>query len=173
MFSGISYTPSFADKDLVDRISNYSRKHDVEFSDYGNKEQEFKVHTYHEIEKNDSQLLLDMQILAKRVYSFVLESYGGEFSEFLETKTHIARFEEGRGMHEHFDSNRPNDIATLIYLNDDYEGGEIYFPELGVGFKPRPGDLLCFPDNPNFIHGVRNIESGIRYTTPRWFTRIV
>lgn len=173
MFSGISYYEGFADKDLVDRIVKYSRAHDGEFSDYGNREQEFKVHTYHEIEKNDSQLLDDMQNLAKRVYSFVLDTYGGEFSEFLETKTHIARFEKGRGMHEHFDSNRPNDIATLVYLNDEYSGGEIYFPEIGLEFKPKPGDLLCFPDNPNFIHGVKKIESGVRYTTPRWFTRIV
>ncbi len=86
MFSGISYIPGFADSNLVDRIVQYSKAHEDEFSDYGNREQEFKVHTYHEIEKNDSQLLVDMQLLAKRVYSSVLESYGGEFSEFLETK---------------------------------------------------------------------------------------
>jgi hypothetical protein len=76
-------------------------------------------------------------------------------------------------MHEHFDSNRPNDIATLVYLNDDYTGGDIYFPKYDISYKPKPGDLLCFPDNPDYVHGVKTIESGTRYTTPRWFTRIV
>lgn len=173
MSNGIMYIEGFADKDLSRRISEYAKTYDEEFSDYGNREQEFKVHTYHEIERNDAELLHEMQDLAKRVYSFVLENYDSEFSEFLETKTHIARFESGSKMHEHFDSSRPNDIATLIYLNNDYAGGEIYFPEIGLEFKPKPGDLLCFPDNPNFIHGVKQITSGTRYTTPRWFTRIV
>lgn len=32
----------------------------------------------------------------------------------------------------------------LIYLNDDFEGGETDFPELGWRFKGRPGDALFF-----------------------------
>jgi hypothetical protein len=173
MSSGINYISGFASKELVKRISEYAKANSDEFSDFGNAEQEFKVHTYHQIERNDPELIADMQVLAKRVYDFVVNEYPGPFSEFLETKTHIARFETDSKMHEHFDSSRPNDIATLIYLNDDYEGGEIYFPDHGVGFKPQPGDLLCFPDNPDFVHGVAEIASGTRYTTPRWFTRIV
>jgi hypothetical protein len=173
MIDQIKYVKGFADSDLVRRISEYSKTYDDAFTDFGNSEQEFTVHTYHEIESRDSQLLRDMQNLAKSVYNFVLESYGEPFSEFLETKTHIARFKEGAGMHEHYDSSRPNDIATLVYINDDYSGGDIYFPAYNMSFKPEPGDLLCFPDNPNFIHGVRPIISGTRYTTPRWFTRIV
>ena len=76
-------------------------------------------------------------------------------------------------MHEHFDSTKPNDIATLIYLNDDYLGGEIYFPDYDISIKPEAGDLVSFPDTPDFVHGVRTILSGTRYTAPRWFTRIV
>jgi hypothetical protein len=76
-------------------------------------------------------------------------------------------------MHEHFDASKPNDIATLIYINNNYSGGDIYFPEYNISHKPEPGDLLTFPDNPDYVHGVRAISDGIRYTTPRWFTRIV
>jgi hypothetical protein len=173
MTAMINYISGFASKDLANRISEYAKANNEQFSDFGNTEQEFKVHTYHQIENNDPDLIADMQDLAKKVYDFVINEYPGPFSEFLETKTHIARFETNSKMHEHFDSSRPNDIATLIYLNDDYEGGEIYFPDHGIGFKPEPGDLLCFPDNPDFVHGVKEITSGTRYTTPRWFTRIV
>lgn len=36
-------------------------------------------------------------------------------------------------------------VATvLVYLNDDYAGGETDFPELGWRFKGRTGDALCF-----------------------------
>jgi len=35
-------------------------------------------------------------------------------------------------------------LTVLIYLNDDYEGGETAFPALGRGFKGRTGDALVF-----------------------------
>ena len=36
-------------------------------------------------------------------------------------------------------------VATcLIYLNDDYEGGETEFPKLGLRFRGRKGDALIF-----------------------------
>jgi hypothetical protein len=35
-------------------------------------------------------------------------------------------------------------LTVLIYLNEDYEGGETAFPALGRGFKGRKGDALVF-----------------------------
>lgn len=173
MTAQIHYVQEFMPKEIAKRIHQYSIENDELFSDYGNTEQEFKVHTYHEIEKKDPELLGIMQDYAKKVYNYVIEHYGGQFEEFLDTKTHIARFKDGGEMHEHYDSSRPKDVATLVYINDNYDGGEIYFPDHGIGFKPQPGDLLCFPDNPDFVHGVKPVSGAIRYTTPRWFTRIV
>jgi hypothetical protein len=169
----IKHQKSFIDKDTALKVSEYAKAHDHLFTDFGNSEKEFTVHTHSDIGMNDSEILNIVNDYAKKVYSFVLDSYPGPFIDFDESSTHIARFSSGKGMHEHFDSSRPNDIATLVYLNDDYDGGEIYFPEYGISIKPEPGDLLTFPDNPNFVHGVRPIISGVRYTTPRWFTRIV
>lgn len=169
----IHYVKGFMPKDVADRITSYAQSHTLLFDEFGNGEKEFTVHTYHGIEKNDPELLNIMQEYAKKVYEFVKENYNGPFEEFYETKTHIAKFMPGWGMHEHYDASRPNDIATLVYLNDEYLGGEIYFPAYDISYKPEPGDLLCFPDNPDFVHGVKEIKDGVRYTTPRWFTRIV
>lgn len=169
----IRYEKSFIDRDTAKRVSDYAKSHDYIFTDYGNNEKEFTVHTHSEIKKYDAEVVDIINDYAKKVYSFVVDSYPGPFSDFDENTTHIARFSSGKGMHEHFDSSRPNDIATLIYLNDDYVGGEIYFPKYDISIKPEPGDLLTFPDNPDFVHGVKPVTSGIRYTTPRWFTRIV
>jgi hypothetical protein len=171
--SQIHYVPGFMPKDIALAITSYAANHTLEFDEFGNGEKEFTVHTYHQIEKHDPELLQIMQDYAKKVYEFVKQNYSGQFADFYETKTHIAKFLPGSGMHEHYDSGRPNDIATLVYLNNNYVGGDIYFPTYGISFKPEPGDLLCFPDNPDFVHGVKTIEHGIRYTTPRWFTRIV
>lgn len=62
------------------------------------------------------------------------------------------------------------DIAGLFYLNNDYEGGELYFPEQNIQFKPKPGAAYFFPGDKNYIHGVTEIKSGERYTCPFFFT---
>lgn len=47
-------------------------------------------------------------------------------------------------LHEGENAGKPNDfpyydVAGLFYLNDDYEGGELYFPNQGIQFKPKRG----------------------------------
>ena len=78
-------------------------------------------------------------------------------------------------LHDGPDAGKPNDfpwydLASLFYLNDDYEGGELYFPNQGIKFKPKRGAAYFFPGDKNFIHGVTEIKSGIRYTCPFFWT---
>lgn len=53
--------------------------------------------------------------------------------------------------------------STLIYLNDNYEGGEIYFPGHDLEIKPKAGMFITFPGNTNYVHGV-HAASENRYT---------
>ena len=74
-------------------------------------------------------------------------------------------------LHEGPDAGLPNDfpyydIASLFYLNDDYEGGELYFPLQNMQFKPKRGAAYFFPGDKNYIHGVTEIKNSIRYTCP-------
>jgi hypothetical protein len=74
-------------------------------------------------------------------------------------------------MHEGPDAGTPNsfpwyDLGTVFYLNDDYEGGELYFPLQGIEFKPKAKAAYFFPGDKNYIHGVRPITNGVRYTAP-------
>jgi hypothetical protein len=62
------------------------------------------------------------------------------------------------------------DIAGLFYINDDYEGGELYFPEQNIQFKPKAGAAYFFPGDKNYIHGVTEITKGTRYTCPFFWT---
>lgn len=78
-------------------------------------------------------------------------------------------------LHDGPDAGLPNDfpwydLAGLFYLNDDYEGGELYFPNQGVKFKPKAGAAYFFPGDKNYIHGVAEIKSGVRYTVPFFWT---
>jgi len=44
-------------------------------------------------------------------------------------------------------------MTCLIYLNDDFEGGETYFPKIEIRFRGRVGEALLF-------HNVRSNGSG-------------
>jgi hypothetical protein len=65
--------------------------------------------------------------------------------------------------------NRLN-ISTLVYINDNYEGGHINFPNQNFGFKPKAGDLIIFPGNNAYQHEVTEVISGKRYTMPSWYS---
>jgi hypothetical protein len=57
-----------------------------------------------------------------------------------------------------------NKYVGILYLNDEYEGGELYFPEHDIEFKPRAYSYICFPGGVENIHGVQEILKGTRYT---------
>jgi hypothetical protein len=55
------------------------------------------------------------------------------------------------------------DKSGLLYLNDNYEGGELCFPEQNLSLKPKPGSLIFFEGDYSKPHGVNKIISGSRY----------
>ena len=55
------------------------------------------------------------------------------------------------------------DISSVFYYNDDYEGGEIYFPKQDLLIKPEPGMFICFPSKDEFPHQVKEVKSGYRW----------
>jgi hypothetical protein len=56
--------------------------------------------------------------------------------------------------------------TALINCTDDYEGGELYFPNLKLEMRLPVGSILVFPagNYEMYMHGVREITSGSRMT---------
>ena len=80
-------------------------------------------------------------------------------------------------LHDGGNEGKPNDfphydIGCLFYLNDDYDGGELYYPLQELKIKPKPGSVHFHPGDRFFLHGVTEISNGIRYTSPS-FWRII
>lgn len=83
----------------------------------------------------------------------------------------VVKWSEGQSMGYHVDDLGIEDyhITGLIYLNDNYTGGEISFLTQDITIKPSKGDLVMFPGNLHYAHEVKEILSGDRYTMPVWY----
>lgn len=56
-------------------------------------------------------------------------------------------------------------ISVCVYLNDDYEGGEIWFPRMdGLAIKPKAGDIVVFPSTYIYEHASQDMISGVKYS---------
>lgn len=139
-----------------------------------------RVATRPSLDKNDPKIGPVIENLFKRLKPIIENFYSVKAEPTGQT---IVRWLPGqrqnphadKELHDGPDAGLPNDfpyydLASLFYLNDDYEGGELYFPLQGVQFKPKKGAAYFFPGDKNFIHGVTEIKSGIRYTCPFFWT---
>jgi len=86
-------------------------------------------------------------------------------SELASIKT-LQRMQKGVQLKAHTDQSTDPAIyyAQILYLNDDYEGGELFFVNKNFKVKPKPRSLLVFPGTEEFEHGVNFVKDGpIRY----------
>ena len=60
------------------------------------------------------------------------------------------------------------DISYLFYLNEEFGGGEIEFPQLGLTIKPKKGMMIAFPSYHEFSHQVHPVTWGNRYAIVTW-----
>lgn len=91
----------------------------------------------------------------------------------------LVRWPTGLAMPPHVDNAHPDgsqhetayrEFASVVYLNDDFEGGDIYFPTLGYRLRARRGMLIGFRADALHPHGITEITAGLRYTMPGWYT---
>ncbi len=63
-----------------------------------------------------------------------------------------------------------NKYVGILYLNDDYEGGQLYFTKSDdihtktLSISPKACSYIVFPGGVENIHGVEEITKGTRYT---------
>lgn len=81
----------------------------------------------------------------------------------------IQRQYEGAELREHVDDHSDPLIryAVIMYINDDYADGELFFGNLGLKLKPPPKAMLIFPSGEAYLHGVLPPGAGPhRYVLP-------
>jgi len=79
----------------------------------------------------------------------------------------IMKYEIGDVFHPHQDSSIhcpiESDWGLVLYINDDFEGGELYYPEKNITYVPKSGDLVIHGATKEFSHGTTKITSGTKY----------
>ena len=112
------------------------------------------------------------------------------------TDTAIKRYETGTFMGSHFDQQEGDQrlkYSLVMYLNDDYEGGELSFSvkdgvltstdnaasedfesdknigKLTFSVKPEAGSVIIFPSESPYSHTAHLVKSGLKYMVPSFW----
>jgi hypothetical protein len=82
----------------------------------------------------------------------------------------LLKYSDGQEYKEHYDGGTGigRCISCLVYLNDNYEGGEIEFINFGVKIKPEAGMLIIFPSNFAYRHIAHPVTNGVKYNLVTW-----
>ena len=102
--------------------------------------------------------------LTRRVADF----FNVDDVECVEPFVHV-KYEKDHFVDDHtdiFPGFPTNRVSTMImYLNDDFEGGSTYFPDLDLRITPKAGNSLAFfyDKNTPLIHRGETVTSGTKY----------
>ena len=70
-------------------------------------------------------------------------------------------------VHHDAEGNDTMAMSIVLYINDDYNGGNLRFVDHDFEIKPKAGSLLVFPSTDDYEHGVMTVEPGpTRYAIP-------
>jgi prolyl 4-hydroxylase len=91
----------------------------------------------------------------------------------------VLRYRPGGRYRPHFDAipgfANPRVMTILVWLNEDYEGGETHFPTPGLKLKGRTGDAILFRNtgpggqrDPSSGHAGLPVTAGEKLIASRW-----
>jgi len=132
----------------------------LEFPNFMDSEQCKKLVSICRSEKNSwigdrnelMEFIPENQIL-EDIYKSIVNFFAGEPC-VLKTNGAIQRSSGGFGVDLHSDAEGLESIqyGLILYLNNDYEGGYLVYPSLGIAVKPEPGLLVLHRgDLPHFV----------------------
>lgn len=173
-------------KNFIKVIPNFINKEDIdfflEFMDNNMKETETQREIIFLDRIGNKEVADKIAEYEKKAYSYIIGEYLPEQNLRFEKlvwmrRLELVRWNHGSGLDAHRDGHdgaplEPHmSLSSLIYLNDDYIGGEVVFEEFGIVVKPRPGDFIVFPSH--FLHQVtqsHKINNGrLRCTIPFFY----
>jgi predicted 2-oxoglutarate/Fe(II)-dependent dioxygenase YbiX len=108
----------------------------------------------------------------KKAQDLLLEAsldYASHFNllNISHSSINLSKYLEGKAMGAHVDADLEKEdqaaITAILYLNDNYEGGELFFREQQITLKPKAGTIVVFPSHTPFFHESFLIKKGSKY----------
>lgn len=137
---------------------------------------------------HDMRFNVTVQDLVIFCFNLRIAAASGEPKDHQETLG-VLRYEPGQQYKPHGDYLTPDSTGAnkevetsgqriktfLVYLNEDFEGGETEFPNIDLKTKGKKGDGLMFINvtdkgepNPLTIHAGRPVTSGVKWLSTMW-----
>lgn len=172
-FSQIFFIKNYLDNDMLDEVKKFYNslsekdwsKYNNEFSyEWQNKFYKMKdADLVDRLQKKAQKIIdLDERNLSVNAFSQLLRQYHGTKMTPHVDMHHIT--EKGETIYARY--------SLVLYLNDDYSGGNIEFNRIRIGgkplsIKPPENSLLIFPGaEEEYLHRVDQVTSGNRYCLP-------
>ena len=84
----------------------------------------------------------------------------------------LLKYEPGGWIHPHIDWDHFVHASCTFNLNEDYIGGQFSFFNGKYNVELKTGDALIFPADPFWVHEVKEVISGARYSTNSFITSL-
>jgi hypothetical protein len=96
--------------------------------------------------------------------------YGIREDCFNNSSYQLLRYQEGGEYPNHYDGPTitGRHISAILYINDNYEGGELIFPLHNIWIKPKAGMLVMFPSAWAYQHQAKPVTKGTKYAIVTW-----
>lgn len=109
-------------------------------------------------------------VLLHNYASAYYQDYGINENCYSNEPFNLIKYEKGDHYPNHYDGNTSlgRHLSAILYINDNFKGGELYFKNFDVTIKPKAGMLLLFPSNYAYQHEALPIIEGTKYAIVTW-----
>jgi predicted 2-oxoglutarate/Fe(II)-dependent dioxygenase YbiX len=130
--------------------------------------------------------LVDPGHWASQVAELVQAVYRGKIEPFYQRELRwfeapqVLRYKPGGYYRPHADAdglnaagdawerNLDRHLSLLIYLNENFEGGHLSFPNFNFRLRPQAGMVVAFPSDWRYLHGAMPVTAGLRHAIVSW-----
>lgn len=119
------------------------------------------LHIGNTVKYMGDELYFKMELVYKNIETFFTNIESIVYSR------NLRRLTNSEFMWPHTDGGNPDDLRKIIfgvaiYLNEDFEGGELIYPDLGLSVTPKSGSMVIH--DASFKHQVFPVVKGNRYS---------
>ena len=162
----INVQQSFLSKETCDDIVNYA----IDTDDW-NKASKFEFWSGRTIPLFKlGKPLADM--ILNEVREYIKKCYSIDYV-YCDT-IDLIRWTDGLSQPVHMDACENleyRDYGSIIYLNDNFDGGNTFYANKELTIKPKTGAIAVHPGSKEYEHGVTTVENGTRYTIASFWTK--